>query len=125
MNATARALARHAVAPRPLAQAQVDQVDQDEQLLRSNELVALLFDALVRTHRFSARERAVLRHVLLGRNANVIGRRLGLRESTVHKHMHSIFTRTKTDGRQRLYELALRLAAQRSMAQRRRLAIVA
>jgi DNA-binding NarL/FixJ family response regulator len=114
MNATARALAP---APRPQPQ-----VDQDEQLLRTNELIVLLFDALVRSHRFSARERAVLRHVLLGRSSAVIAQRLGLRETTVHKHMHSIFARTGTDGRRRLYDLALRLAAQRSLVPPLRLA---
>lgn len=100
-------------------------VDQDEQLLRTDALIVQLFDALVQTHRFSGRERAVLQQVLLGRSSVVIARRLGLRETTVHKHMHSIFARTSTDGRQRLYDLALRLAAQRSIVQPRRLAVAA
>ena len=120
MNTTAPALAPRAVAPRPLPRD-----DRDEQLLRSNELVRLLFDALVCTHRFSTREREVLQQVLLGRNTGVIARRLGLRESTIHKHMHSIFARTKTDGRQRLHDLALRLAAQRSCVLPRRLSVAA
>jgi DNA-binding NarL/FixJ family response regulator len=124
MNATARALAPRAAAPRPLPRVD-SQSNQDEHVLRTNELVALLFDALVRTHRFSAREREVLQQVLLGRNSGVIARRLGLRETTVHKHMHSIFARTGTDERRRLYDLALRLAAQRSILQPRRLAVVA
>jgi DNA-binding NarL/FixJ family response regulator len=120
MNATARAVAPHVVAPRPLPQ-----VDEDEQLLRTNQLIALLFDALVQTYRFSVRERAVLRHVLLGRSSAVIARRLGLRETTIHKLMHSIFARTSTDGRQRLHDLALRLAAQRSIVQPWRLSVAA
>lgn len=110
MNATSRSL---------------PQVDEDEQLLRANQLIALLFDALVHSYRFSVRERAILRHVLLGRSSAAIARRLGLRESTIHKHMHSIFARTGTDGRQRLHDLALRLAAQLSVAQPRGLAMAA
>ncbi|HVH97588.1 MAG TPA: helix-turn-helix domain-containing protein [Enhygromyxa sp.] len=88
-------------------------------------LVASLFDALVQAHRFSARERSVLQEVLLGRSSAAIARQLGLRETTVHKHLHSIFARTETESRQRLCELALRLAAQRRVVQPRPLAVAA
>jgi DNA-binding NarL/FixJ family response regulator len=120
MNATARALAPRSL-PRPVAP-----VEQDEQLVRTSELAVLLLDALVRSYRFSARERAILGHMLLGRHAGAIARTLRLRETTVHKHMHAIFARTKTDDRRRLFDLALRLAAQQTIvAPQRQLAIAA
>lgn len=121
MNATARALSPRASLPRPVLLPA-----PDEQVLRTNELVVLLLDALIRTYRFSARERAILGHLLLGRHSQAIARALRLRESTVHKHMHAIFARTKTPDRRRLFDLALRLAAQQTVvAPARRLAVVA
>jgi DNA-binding CsgD family transcriptional regulator len=118
-----RSLATHRVAPsrRPPAA----RVDREEQAVRTNELVVLLLDALVRTFRFSDRERAVLGHVLCNRSSLVIARLMGIRETTVHKLMHSIFARTATEDRRRLFDLALRLAAQQCIVAPRRLAVVA
>lgn len=129
MNATARALSPRALAPRSLPRA-VAPIDTNqngqEDVVRTGELVVLLLDALVRTYRFSARERAILGHLLLGRHSGAIARALRIRETTVHKHMHAIFARTRTDDRRRLFDLALRLAAQHTIvAPRRRLAVAA
>ncbi|HLT36791.1 MAG TPA: LuxR C-terminal-related transcriptional regulator [Enhygromyxa sp.] len=124
MNATARALSPRALAPLPLPSAHFD----DEHVVRTSELVVLLLDALVRSHRFSARERAILGHVLLGRSSGAIARALRLRETTVHKHMHAIFARTGVADRRRLFDLALRLAATQTIVApqpRRRLAAAA
>lgn len=126
MNATARALSPRAAAPRPAPLLTSAAPEQDEHVVRTSELVVLLLDALVRSYRFSARERAILGHMLLGRHSGAIARALRIRETTVHKHMHAIFARTKTDGRRRLFDLALRLAAQHTIAAPpRRLAVAA
>ncbi|MFO7564606.1 MAG: hypothetical protein R6X02_18320 [Enhygromyxa sp.] len=128
MNATARALSPRALAPRTLPRqlAPVANIELDEQLVRTGELVVLLLDALVRSYRFCPIERAILGHMLLGRHAGTIARTLQLRETTVHKHMHAIFARTRTEDRRRLFDLALRLAAQHTLvASPRRLTIAA
>jgi hypothetical protein len=48
--------------------------------------------------------------------------RLGIRSTTVHKHMHRIYAKTGARERGELHAIALRLAAQRSDAGRERLA---
>lgn len=109
MDTTARLNARRFLAPRPLAPRPLAPKNEDS--VRSNELLTRLVETLTRTFAFSPREQQVLDGVLFGHTAAAIAWRLGIRETSVHKHMHRIFAKTKTDSRKRLLDLALRLAA--------------
>ncbi|KIG12456.1 hypothetical protein DB30_01448 [Enhygromyxa salina] len=83
--------------------------------VRVSAYLRQLVDAATEAFAFTRNERLVVRHLLYGRSAAVIAGRLGIRETSVHKHMHRIFAVTKTDSRKRLLDLALRLAARRSV----------
>lgn len=76
--------------------------------LRVSDLLPRLATTLAARVGLSARERAVLEHLLFGRRDDAIATRLGLRVTTVHKHMHRIFAKTKTASRSELFDLALR-----------------
>jgi DNA-binding NarL/FixJ family response regulator len=82
---------------------------EEEQVARTNELITQLVDALVHAFPLSEWEEQVVHHVLFGRNCGAIGWRLGIRETTVHKHMHRLYAKTGCDSRRELYDLALRL----------------
>lgn len=97
-------LARTLACPPPAGQ-------EDEHANRTNALISQLVDALVSAHRLSDYEEQVIHHVLFGRSCGAIAWRLGLRETTVHKHMHRILAKTGCDARRDLYTLGLRLAA--------------
>ena len=89
--------------------------DETEHVLTASALIERLVDALMATYGFGAYEEQVVHHMLLGRSCHSIANRLGIRETTVHKHMHRVFARTKCEDRRGLYDHALRLAAVRSI----------
>lgn len=60
----------------------------------------------------SIRDQQILYHFLFGRSAALTGTRLGLRETTVHKHLHRIYAKTGTVDRRGLIQLGLALAKQ-------------
>jgi DNA-binding CsgD family transcriptional regulator len=91
----------------------------------AHEMLTRILGGLRRVVPLSERERAVLYQVLFGRTAEAAGARLGLRETTVHKHMHRVYARTGTSTRRELLELGLSVAKQhelRAMSSRRVLA---
>jgi DNA-binding CsgD family transcriptional regulator len=79
--------------------------------VRAVDLLAPLVDALATRFALSPVETSVLGLVLAGRNCERIAARLGLRETTVHKHLHRVCAKTGTESRQELFDLGLRLAA--------------
>ncbi|PRP90158.1 Bacterial regulatory protein, luxR family [Enhygromyxa salina] len=79
--------------------------------MRTGELIKRLVDSLERAFRLGEYELQVVHHVLFGRSCGAIAWRLGIRETTVHKHLHRLFAKTRCDSRRELYDLALRLAA--------------
>lgn len=91
-------------------------LDDTEQCLMALELIEQIVDALMAGFAFNEYEEQVVHHMLFGRSCHAIGDRLGIRETTVHKHMHRVFAKTGTQDRRGLYDLALRLAAVRSIA---------
>jgi DNA-binding CsgD family transcriptional regulator len=102
----------------PLAQtlpSSPDHHDESEQCVMALELIEQLVDALMASFSFSEYEEQVVHHMLFGRSCHAIGRRLGIRETTVHKHMHRVFAKTGAQDRRGLYDLGLRLAAVRSI----------
>jgi DNA-binding NarL/FixJ family response regulator len=82
-----------------------------EDCIMTSELVDRLVDALMAAFALSEWEEQVVHHMLFGRSCHAIGRKLGIRETTVHKHIHRVFGKTHTQDRRGLYDLALRLAA--------------
>lgn len=77
------------------------------------EMVRELEKALARTYRFTRSERLILRELVAGASVESIARGLELRTTSIHKHMHRIFAKTRTEGRQALLKLGMRLAARR------------
>ena len=94
--------------PRPVSSGSATDADADE-------LIDRLVDTLIASFSLTEWERQVLNQALFGRSCPAIAEHLGIRETTVHKHMHRIFAETKTDGRKALYDLGLRLAARRAI----------
>lgn len=90
-------------------------LDDTEQCLMALELIEQIVDALMASFAFNEYEEQVVHHMLFGRSCHAIGDRLGIRETTVHKHMHRVFAKTGTQDRRGLYDLGLRLAAVRSI----------
>lgn len=88
--------------------------DEGERSIRSGELITRLVDTLIASFTLTEYERQVVHQALFGRSSVAIAQRLRIRETTVHKHMHRIYAKTRTDGRAGLYALALGLAARRS-----------
>jgi len=88
----------------------------DETSTQGRAMLRELERALARSFQFTRRERLVVRQLLSGESVDHIARRLELRVTSVHKHMHRIFAKTRTEGRQRLLRLAFRLAAHRRIA---------
>ena len=72
-----------------------------------------LDDALTRSFRFTRPERRILSRLIAGESVEAIARARQIRVTSVHKHMHRIFAKTNTNGRQPLLKLAFRLAARR------------
>lgn len=85
----------------------------------ANEMLARVLAGLSTVIRLSERDEALLYHYLFGRTAEDTGHRLGLRETTVHKHLHRIYARTGTQTRRELLELGLSLAKQRGIGGKR------
>jgi DNA-binding CsgD family transcriptional regulator len=110
MNATARrsysAISRQ---PRP----------EREPSDMANEMLARVIKGIARCCPLTARDQHLLFHYLFGRSAEATGQRLGIRETTVHKHLHRIFSKTHTDNRRELLELGLRVAKQHGIHDKR------
>ena len=87
------------------------------------QMVRELDSALARSFRFTRPERVILRQLVAGESVERIARQLQLRVTSVHKHMHRIFAKTGTEGRQPLIKLAFRLAAHRRIVGTPRLAL--
>ena len=82
----------------------------------TSELIEKLVGALLSSFTLGEWEEQVVHHMLFGRSSHAIAYRLGIRETTVHKHMHRVFAKTSTQDRRGLYELGLRLAAVQSIS---------
>jgi DNA-binding CsgD family transcriptional regulator len=78
----------------------------------ANEMLVRIIFGLSTCCTLGILDQQILYHYLFGRSAELTGRRLGVREGTVAKHLHRIHTKTKTDSRKGLLELGLRLAKQ-------------
>jgi DNA-binding CsgD family transcriptional regulator len=85
----------------------------------ANEMLARVIKGLGTCCRLGERDKTLLYHYLFGRTAEATGQRLGLRETTVHKHLHRIYGETRTDTRRELLELGLRLAKQHGIGEKR------
>jgi DNA-binding CsgD family transcriptional regulator len=109
MNATAR---------RPYSSTSRKPRPEREPSDMANEMLARVIKGLRTCCPLSDRDQHLLYHYLFGRSAEATGQRLGIRETTVHKHLHRIFTKTHTDNRRELLELGLRLAKQHRIADR-------
>jgi DNA-binding CsgD family transcriptional regulator len=85
----------------------------------ANEMLARVIKGLAMSCSLSARDQLLLYHYLFGRTAEATGQRLGVRETTVHKYLHRIYTKTHTDSRRELLELGLRVAKQHRITDKR------
>ena len=116
MNATARIETPRSSARRPLsrrssrfqARSSVDRAPSD----MANEMLTRIIEGLRRAIPLSAREQELLYHFLFGHNAAATGERIGIRETSVHKHLHRVYAKTGTNNRRALLEYGLRLANQ-------------
>jgi DNA-binding CsgD family transcriptional regulator len=81
----------------------------------AHEMLVRIIKGLSGCCSLSVRDQQVLYHFLFGRSPEATGRRLGLRETTVHKHLHRIYARTRTDNRRALLELGHRLAKEQGV----------
>jgi ATP/maltotriose-dependent transcriptional regulator MalT len=107
MNATARrSYSSNSRQPRP----------EREPSDMAKEMLARVIKGLSTCCPLSARDQHVLYHYLFGRSAEATGQRLAIRDTTVHKHLHRIFSKTHTESRRELLELGLQLAKQHRIA---------
>jgi DNA-binding CsgD family transcriptional regulator len=111
MNATVRLDVARTL-PTPPLPITLPQRNDSERCVRTDEVVDHLVDALLLAFELTVYEEQVAHHMLLGRSCESIAWRLGIRGTTVHKHMHRVYAKTRTSERPDLYRLALRLAAQ-------------
>jgi DNA-binding CsgD family transcriptional regulator len=121
MNATVRFDVARTL-PTPPLPITLPQRNDTERCVRTSEVIDHLVDALLGVLTLTAYEEQVAHHMLFGRSCEAIAWRLGIRGTTVHKHMHRIYAKTGAHDRGELYAIALRLAAQRTDADRERLA---
>lgn len=114
MNATARIETPRPLARRPLARrssrsqarSSVERVPSD----MANEMLTRIIEGLSRALPLSARERELLHHFLFGHSAAATGEKLGIRDTSVHKHLHRLYAKSGTNSRRSLMEYGLRLA---------------
>jgi DNA-binding NarL/FixJ family response regulator len=85
----------------------------------ANEMLARVLEGIATCCPLTTRDQHLLYHYLFGRSAEATGQRLGIRDTTVHKHLHRIFSTTHTDSRRALLELGLRKAKQHGIAGKR------
>jgi DNA-binding CsgD family transcriptional regulator len=78
----------------------------------ANEMLTRIIEGLSRAFPLSPRERELLYHFLFGVSAAVTGERIGIRETSVHKHLHRIYAKSGTETRRGLLEFGLALANQ-------------
>jgi DNA-binding CsgD family transcriptional regulator len=121
MNATVRLDVARTL-PTPPLPCTLPQRNETERCARTSEVIDRLGDALLQVFSLTIYEEQVVHHMLFGRSCEAIAWRLGIRSTTVHKHMHRIYAKTGSRDRAELYAIALRLAAQRSDAGHERLA---
>jgi DNA-binding CsgD family transcriptional regulator len=76
----------------------------------ANEMLIRIIKGLSTRAALSVVEQQVLYHFLFGRSAELTGARLGIRDTTVHKHLHRIYAKTRTESRRALIDLGVRLA---------------
>jgi DNA-binding CsgD family transcriptional regulator len=104
-----RPLPRHSIyRPRTKPRSSVDREPSD----MANEMLTRIIEGLGRALPLSARERELLYHFLFGHDAAATGSRLGIRDTSVHKHLHRIYAKSGTNSRRGLLEFGLRLADQ-------------
>jgi DNA-binding CsgD family transcriptional regulator len=108
--------------PTPPLPCTLPQRNETERCVQTSEVIDHLVDALLGVFMLTAYEEQVAHHMLFGRSCEAIAWRLGVRSTTVHKHMHRIYAKTGARDRAELYTVALRIAAQRIDAGRERLA---
>ncbi|PRQ05669.1 LuxR C-terminal-related transcriptional regulator [Enhygromyxa salina] len=104
--AARRPLRRHGSRSQFRPTSSVDRVPSDMAV----ELLTRIIEGLGRAFPLSARERELLRHFLFGHDAAATGERLGIRETSVHKHLHRIYAKSGTNNRRGLLQHGLRLA---------------
>jgi DNA-binding CsgD family transcriptional regulator len=121
MNATVRLDVARTL-PTPPLPCTLPQGNETERCTRTSMVIDRLVDALLGTFPLTAHEEQVVHHMLFGRSCEAIAWRLGIRSTTVHKHMHRIYAKAGARDRGELYAIALRLAAQRPDAGHERLA---
>lgn len=121
MNATVRLDVARTL-PTPPLPCTLPQRNETERCVRTSEVFDRLVDALLEALALTAYEEQVVHHMLLGRSCEAIAWRLGVRSTTVHKHMHRIYAKTGARDRGELYTMALRLAVQGTDVRRERLA---
>lgn len=76
----------------------------------AHELLVRIIGGLGTTIVLDRRDREVLYHYLFGRNPEQVAAELGLRDTTVHKHLHRVFLRTGVETRRGLLELGRELS---------------
>jgi DNA-binding CsgD family transcriptional regulator len=121
MNAPARLDVARTL-PTPPLSVTLPQRNETERCVQTSEVIDHLVDALLGVFELTIYEEQVVQHMLFGRSCEAIAWRLGIRSTTVHKHMHRIYAKTGARDRGELYAIALRLAAQCTDAGRERLA---
>lgn len=121
MNATVRLDVARTL-PTPPLPCTLPQRNETERCVRGSEVIDRLVDALLGVFTLTAYEEQVAHHMLFGRSCEAIAWRLGIRGTTVHKHMHRIYAKTGACDRGELYSIALRLAAQGTDVRGERLA---
>ncbi|KIG14408.1 hypothetical protein DB30_06751 [Enhygromyxa salina] len=104
--AARRPLRRHGSRSHYCPQSSVDRVPSD----MANEMLTRIIEGLSRAFPLSARERELLYHFLFGHDAAATGERLGIRDTSVHKHLHRVYAKSGTNSRRGLLEVGLRLA---------------
>lgn len=79
--------------------------------------VSKLLPALTKRYSLSTQELALAEQLMYGRTLGTIARNLELCTSEVQRRCAALFEATNCDGRQQLFETALRLCATRELAQ--------
>jgi len=78
--------------------------------LPSKSQLAYVLDRIVRRHKLTSREDAVLRHITAGTSYPDIAKALKVSRATVKWYAHNVFAKTCTNGREDLLRFVLKAA---------------
>ncbi|PRQ03052.1 hypothetical protein ENSA5_18230 [Enhygromyxa salina] len=92
-------------------------VAQTETAPPTDSFVTRLVTSLVWTFDLDESERELAVQLLFGRSAGAIARSLGVCGASVARRCRALFRMTGTDGREKLFEVALRLTAMRELSE--------